>query len=150
MSFEETQQVPDKGPWSAETTADGRIVISSDDFNHDVQLQVTGDFGGSDKKRAYAQYLANILTAGCRHQHALNDLQDEGKMLHKLQEASQGPHGALLQEAAQELARLRVAVAEADKALEQLEAARYMRLKIKDAAQPSSFAELLQKALKPQ
>jgi hypothetical protein len=47
---------PDKGPWQVDLWPDGRLVLQSDDFEHDVALVVTGDF--YDNKRDYAEKLA--------------------------------------------------------------------------------------------
>ncbi|MFU7071273.1 hypothetical protein ACM75K_28980 [Pseudomonas aeruginosa] len=49
---------PDRGPWHAVKWDGGRRVdLSSDDFEHDVALTVSGDFVEGDKFR-YAQELA--------------------------------------------------------------------------------------------
>jgi len=45
----------DTGPW--EVAPDGRV-LSSDDFDHDVQLRVSGDFYSDEQRRAYSQALA--------------------------------------------------------------------------------------------
>jgi hypothetical protein len=35
---------PDKGKWRARQWQDGTIVLQSDDFTHDVALEITGIF----------------------------------------------------------------------------------------------------------
>ena len=52
------EREPDKGPWSV--SEDGRS-ISSDNFVHDVQLKVSGDFYDDEDRRAYARRLATQL-----------------------------------------------------------------------------------------
>ena len=52
---------PDKGPWEVRTWSDGRVVLMSDDFRHDVALVVTGDFWDDEQKRGYAALLADKL-----------------------------------------------------------------------------------------
>lgn len=52
---------PDRGPWLVNEWSEHRVVLQSDDFEHDVALIVDGDFGGYDEKLAYAQRLANWL-----------------------------------------------------------------------------------------
>lgn len=49
---------PDKGPWVV--SKDCRS-IQSDDFRHDVQLVVTGDFFNEDVRKKYVDHLADIL-----------------------------------------------------------------------------------------
>lgn len=54
---------PDRGPWHAVKWDGGRRVdLSSDDFEHDVALTVSGDFVEGDKFR-YAQELAAWMNA---------------------------------------------------------------------------------------
>lgn len=57
----------DKGPWKAETweRKTGRVyVVQSDDFTHDVALEISGDFLPEDRMK-YAEWLAQLLTAAC-------------------------------------------------------------------------------------
>lgn len=54
------EKVPDQGPW--EVSADGRY-ISSDDFTHDVLLEVKGDFYSDEARRAYSTALAGKLNS---------------------------------------------------------------------------------------
>lgn len=53
----------DTGPWTAVRWRDGRVVIESDDFTHDVALVVTGDFADIEQKISYAQMIAERLNA---------------------------------------------------------------------------------------
>lgn len=51
------------GSWYATEWFDGRVVIQSDDFTHDVALIVTGDFEDDEQRKAYARMLAERLSA---------------------------------------------------------------------------------------
>lgn len=54
----------DKGPWKVETwtrTAGKFVIVQSDDFKHDVSLEISGDFGDKDELLAYAEWLAGVL-----------------------------------------------------------------------------------------
>ena len=148
MPDDHQRAVPDHGPWSACLTSDGKATLSSDDFHHDATLTVSGDFGSAQTRLRYAQYLATILTTGCRRQRAHQELEDDGGLLEALRLAASGPEAELLSRASDEIARLRVALTEAKDALEQLEASRYFRDKVAQAVQPSLFAEALQEALR--
>jgi hypothetical protein len=56
------QRISEKGPWvvgSNEKT--GEVYLRSDDFHHDVRLQISGDFGFFEVKVEYAQRLANRM-----------------------------------------------------------------------------------------
>ena len=56
----------DKGPWSVQVWEAGRVlVLQSDDFKHDVALEISGDFEDWEKRREYATWLANLLTRAC-------------------------------------------------------------------------------------
>jgi hypothetical protein len=52
---------PDKGKWTTEIY-DGKVFLFSDDFTHDVKLQVSGDFGTLENKIAYAKALADWMS----------------------------------------------------------------------------------------
>lgn len=55
----------DKGPWKAEVwkKATGNIaVLQSDDFGHDVALEISGDFEDWGQRMKYAEWLAEALT----------------------------------------------------------------------------------------
>lgn len=54
---------PDKGPWQVDEWSGGRVVLQSDDFEHDVALEISGDFGTPERKLAYAQALAAWMNA---------------------------------------------------------------------------------------
>lgn len=57
---------PDRGPWKVTvwTRKAGRVVVlQSDDFHHDVALEISGDFGRWEDRMAYAEWLANKLNA---------------------------------------------------------------------------------------
>lgn len=57
---------PDNGPWMVNEWAEGRIVLQSDDFNHDVALHIDGDFADYSEKMDYARRLANWLNERLR------------------------------------------------------------------------------------
>lgn len=145
MNIDSQNQVFDKGPWRVEATSDGAVGISSDDFGHDVMLTVSGDFSDGNLKRAYAQYLADILTDGCVRAHASRDLVDDEGILAALN-AVKGPEKELLMRAAGEIARLRKELTEASTALSRLAAPQYSR-KFSKASEPSPFAMALQSCL---
>lgn len=48
----------DKGPWTV--SPDGSV-IESEDFTHDVQIQIYGDFYDSDQRKKYADNIAAKL-----------------------------------------------------------------------------------------
>lgn len=52
------ERVPDLGPWHANSNG---TVISSDSFDHDVQLRVSGDFYSDSDRVAYTTALVNHL-----------------------------------------------------------------------------------------
>lgn len=54
---------PDRGPWMVNTWPDGRVVLQSDDFKHDVALIINGDFGSREDKQTYATALAAWMNA---------------------------------------------------------------------------------------
>ena len=146
--FDEDFRVPDHGPWSATLGQDGRLLLSSDDFHHDAALlSVSGDFGGAAVKLSYGKFLADILTTGCRRARASAELADEGALLHALTQAAQGPQGELLLRAAEEIARLRTGLADAEKTLTALQAHRYDKIRVAEALEPSAFSQALAAAL---
>jgi len=54
----------DKGPWvviGPPLSGRARWVVGSDDFEHDVWLHVSGDFADDDERRAYCEWLAQVL-----------------------------------------------------------------------------------------
>lgn len=139
--------VPDCGPWAAQALDDNRVVLSSHDFNHDVQLHVNGDFAYAGERLAYAQYLARLLTEACAREQARQCLPDTQGLLATLTSPSAAASRELLLQAADEISRLRNALAHADHALEQLHARQHLRLRVQEAAAPSPFALALQAAL---
>lgn len=52
----------DKGPWSIFTGSSGKLLgVISEDFEHDVHLEVKGDFRDDMEKLAYCEWLRNKL-----------------------------------------------------------------------------------------
>lgn len=138
-------RVPDRGPWKF--AEDGEFLYS-DDFEHDVciRLKINGDFGGPERRRKYAEYLAKILDRGCALERALGELPDTQGLLKSLLAESAAPQGAMLLRAAEEIAMLRGALADADKALEALNASKYLRKQVAAAGEPTVFGLALQAA----
>lgn len=60
-------EIIEKGPWEAYWEKYGddyyRAYVESEDFTHDAQLVVDGDFESRDQKFAYAQEIAKRLNA---------------------------------------------------------------------------------------
>jgi hypothetical protein len=144
---DEDTRLPDHGPFTPRLTSDGQLVLDSDDFHHDVLLRVSGDFGAPETKQAYGKYLADILNRGCRRARAQRELEDTGGLLRALDKLAHGPEGEALQQAADEIAKLRVALAETDEALRRMNAHAYLTNKTKAALEPSPFAQALEAAL---
>lgn len=63
----------DKGPWSAVQNPEGRWHVASDDFKHDVWLNVNGDFGDVETRKAYCEWLAGQLNRAAVNGRASND-----------------------------------------------------------------------------
>ncbi len=149
MRNSEDRLVPDHGPWTARIQpSDGRLYLDSDDFHHDALLTVTGDFGTPAVKEAYGHFLADVLNRGCKRARARQELGDGDKLLSTLVKAAHGPDAELLEQAADEIARLRCALEEADEALKALNAHRYFTRRTEEAKAPSAFAQALAQALK--
>lgn len=55
----------DKGPWKIFLNQDD-IIIESDDFTHDVQMKITGDFATPTQHLKYAEWIADILNNHCK------------------------------------------------------------------------------------
>lgn len=53
--------VTEKGPWMVNDWGQGRFVIQSQDFTHDVALEISGDFGSLELERAHAEEIARRL-----------------------------------------------------------------------------------------
>lgn len=51
----------DKGPFKV-INVNGKTIIGSDDFTHDVWLYLTGDFESDEDRQAYADWVARVLT----------------------------------------------------------------------------------------
>lgn len=137
-------RVPDRGPWKL---AENGEFLYSDDFEHDVHLRINGDFGGPERQLKYAAYLARILDRGCALEFALAELPDDTELLKEMLGEEMSPQGAMLRRAAEEIAMLRGALAEADKALEVLNASKYLRKRLASVGELSAFGQSLQAAL---
>jgi hypothetical protein len=59
----DAQAIPDRGPWMVTVWPGQKVVLQSDDFTHDVALEISGDFGSHDEKRAYAKALADWMNS---------------------------------------------------------------------------------------
>jgi hypothetical protein len=57
-----TNNYTDYGPWKIRKDKDGRWRICSEDFKHDVELILTGDFADDHDFVAYAQDIAIRLS----------------------------------------------------------------------------------------
>ena len=53
--------VTENGPWIIEDWGDGRLVLQSQDFTHDVALEVSGDFATPEQEREHAEEIARRL-----------------------------------------------------------------------------------------
>jgi hypothetical protein len=51
----------DKGPWIAQPGLDGRYNVGSEDFEYDVWLNISGDFGTPEIRKQYCEWLAAKL-----------------------------------------------------------------------------------------
>lgn len=60
-----TTKLDDRGPWTVETWKDengnDKVGLFSDDFTHDVVLNITGDFWDNKQRMMYAQQLADRM-----------------------------------------------------------------------------------------
>ena len=54
------ERIVDDGEWSV-LQDEGRTILASTDFNHDVWLYVTGDFADVVQRQAYAQHIVDRL-----------------------------------------------------------------------------------------
>ena len=52
---------PDRGPWKVFVDNDGTVCLFSDDFTHDVRMEIYGDFGSTENRIAYAEAFADWL-----------------------------------------------------------------------------------------
>lgn len=51
----------DQGPWSVHIDRDNHILVISDDFTHDVTIDIRGDFRNSATKLRYAHFICSAL-----------------------------------------------------------------------------------------
>jgi hypothetical protein len=69
---EDYYNVADKGPWQIDVwpprSEEGldRLVLQSDDFNHDVAMEITGDFWDNEQKMLYACALRDQLNSSIK------------------------------------------------------------------------------------
>lgn len=61
--------VTEKGPWQVSDWGRGRIALQSDDFTHDAALELSGDFGTPEQKRAHADEIVRRLNAAPTEQY---------------------------------------------------------------------------------
>jgi hypothetical protein len=64
----------DKGPWKLCARSDGKLCVASDDFEHDVQLIISGDFADEFQRADYAAWLAKTLNKGADQPDAARSL----------------------------------------------------------------------------
>lgn len=69
----------DKGPWKATARHDGKLCVASEDFEHDVQLIVSGDFADEGQRADYCAWLAGVLNKATTNQ------PDAGRALYERQ-----------------------------------------------------------------
>ncbi len=146
MELNVEKNVPDAGPWKFDFSEKGELALYSDDFNHDVMMRVSGDFGDKRNKEIYGEYICEILNKGCARAKAL-EISEKDSIQKQMENAISGPNGDFIAEITAEMAKMRIALAEADKALEQLNTSKYLRNKIKDASSISPLAHALKEAL---
>lgn len=56
-------EIRENGPWKVDEWDGGRLVLQSQDFHHDAALEVSGDFGSPELKKAYADEICRRLNA---------------------------------------------------------------------------------------
>jgi hypothetical protein len=56
----------DKGPWNAVQNPEGIWHVASEDFEHDVWLDVCGDFASTVKRKLYCEWLAAALNRAAK------------------------------------------------------------------------------------
>lgn len=64
------------GKWTSGQLRDGRAVICSSDFTHDVCLIVNGDFEDDEQKLAYAKMMADRLNSSTKDALLEKDIAD--------------------------------------------------------------------------
>lgn len=58
---DEDLEMRENGPWEVNDWGGGRLVLQSQDFHHDAALEISGDFGSLEIKRAYATEICRRL-----------------------------------------------------------------------------------------
>lgn len=53
--------IQENGPWEVNEWGKGRLVLQSDDFTHDVSLEISGDFASKEERLEYAEEIARRL-----------------------------------------------------------------------------------------
>ncbi len=51
----------DQGPWNVQIDRNGNIFVISDDFTHDVTIDIRGDFDSHLTKLRYAHFICDTL-----------------------------------------------------------------------------------------
>ena len=70
-----SEVIHDRGPWlvniwkSPDGSTRDRVVLQSDDFNHDAALEISGDFVDLQAKLEYARFIARQLNAQIPNDH---------------------------------------------------------------------------------
>lgn len=136
----------DKGPWVAKQVENGAVLLMSEDFQHDVCLKLSGDFESAEERKAYGEYLAEILSRGCALEAATQHA-DVAPLIAQVLSIPLSEEKSLLIKVASELARMRASLAEAEDALEKLQASSCLKSKVSRAKEPSAFAQALATAL---
>lgn len=54
-------KIRERGPWMVDEWSNGVLVLQSQDFHHDAALEISGDFGSPEIKRAYAEEICRRL-----------------------------------------------------------------------------------------
>ena len=62
-------EIFDKGPWKVLAVGPNYADISSDDFTHDVQISINGDFRDLKQRLKYAEALAETLNTAAAQGH---------------------------------------------------------------------------------
>ena len=145
---------PDRGPWHAVKWDGGRRVdLSSDDFEHDVALTVSGDFVEGDKFR-YAQELAAWMNAHLAQPSPVQAEQHWPKLEKPAQVGgvrfSAGVSSRLVVEAAQRLYEFESTPEKEAERIERLQAFREQLDPLNLASHAKAFNEAPAEALKPE
>lgn len=56
-------KMQENGHWTVDEWSNGRLVLQSQYFHHDAALEISGDFGTPDIKKAYADEVCRRLNA---------------------------------------------------------------------------------------